>query len=115
MNAFLVLCTIIAQVAANDAPLVSLTAAFDKQPPNEMMKRYLTDKALAALEERKARYETLKTPEEIKAYQADLHAFFMEQLGGFPDRTPLNPQIVGQGETEWFRYEKVIFESRPKF
>lgn len=115
MNAFFVLCTILAQVAANDASLVSLNAAFDGQPSNEMMKRYLTDKALAALEAREQRYETIKTPEEIQAYQEDLHAFFVQQLGGFPERTPLNPQIVGRGETEWFRYEKVIFESRPKF
>lgn len=74
MNALLVLCTIVAQIAANDTPLVSLTAALDRQPANEMMKRYLTDKALAALEARKQRYETLKTDEEIQAYQEDLHA-----------------------------------------
>lgn len=115
MNLILIACMVMTGTAGVADTLASLEGQLDGAQPSEMMKQYLTEHAITLLEERKARYETLKTEEEIKGYQADLHAFFTTQLGGFPERTPLNPQIVGQGETEWFRYEKVIFESRPKF
>ncbi|MBI3117113.1 MAG: prolyl oligopeptidase family serine peptidase, partial [Candidatus Hydrogenedentes bacterium] len=42
-----------------------------------------------------------------------LHNFFVEQLGGFPERTPLNAQVLGGETLEDYRYEKVVFESRP--
>lgn len=115
MKALLIICMMVAQTIAAEAPLVSLKGIFDGQPPNEMMKRYLMDQALAALEIRKKHYEEIKDVDAFLAYQKDLHAFFVDQLGGFPERTPLNPTTVGQGETEWFRYEKIIFESRPRF
>ena len=37
----------------------------------------------------------------------------MRQLGGFPERTPLNARVVGQLDGEGYRVEKVLFESRP--
>src|SRR5438876_8268453 len=36
-------------------------------------------------------------------------------IGGFPERTPLNAKTVGVIERENFRIEKIIFESQPKF
>lgn len=115
MNMILIACMVLVGTAGAADTLASLESPLGGVPASEMMKEYLTDQAITLLEERKARYETLKTEEEIQVYQEDLHTFFVQQLGGFPERTPLNPQIVGQGETEWFRYEKVIFESRPNF
>ena len=115
MNLILIACMVMAGAAGAADTLASLEGQLEGTPPSEMMKGYLTKQAMRLLEERKARYETLKTEAEIQAYQQDLHAFFVQQLGGFPERTPMNPQLVGQGETEWFRYEKIIFESRPQF
>ncbi len=115
MKLILIACIVMAGTAGAADTLASLEGRLDGVAPSEMMKESLTKQAIRLLDERKARYETLKTEEEIRAYQENLRAFFVQQLGGFPERTPLNPQIVGQGETEWFRYEKVIFESRPKF
>ena len=37
----------------------------------------------------------------------------IEALGGFPDKTPLNPQIVGKEQRDGYRVEKLIYESRP--
>src|SRR2546428_1878854 len=34
-------------------------------------------------------------------------------LGGFPERTPLNPRVVGTLERDGYRIEKIIFESQP--
>lgn len=115
MNLLLVTCMVLAAGAGPVENIVSLQEMMEGAVPSEMMKRYLTDAALTALAARKDRYEELETPEAVQAYQEDLRGFFLGQLGGFPERTPLNDRIVGQGEREWFRYEKVIFESRPGF
>ncbi len=37
----------------------------------------------------------------------------MEQLGGFPEKTPLNAQVVGSLRGDGYRVEKVIYESEP--
>ncbi len=69
----------------------------------------------AALDRRLRAYEELKTAEQIHAYQQRLRAEFIGSLGGFPDRTPLRPRIVGRLEGDGFRAEKLIYESRPGF
>ncbi|MHC4996634.1 MAG: alpha/beta hydrolase family protein, partial [Planctomycetota bacterium] len=78
-----------------------------------MMKRWLAgeiDKAGVAWRER---YETLKTAEQIAAYQARLKAFFVEVVGGWPERTPLNARVTGEVKRPGFTVRKVIFESQP--
>ncbi len=87
----------------------------DQQPkPAEMMKSYLTDLAHQALAQRRVQYEQLKTPEQLADWQAARKQFFIDQLGGFPERTPLNPQIVGKKTLDGYRREKIIFESQPR-
>lgn len=74
----------------------------------------LQRQAYAALDRRQAAYEEVKTPEQIAAYQNRLREFFTRQLGGWPERTPLNGRVVGQIDAGDYRLEKVIFESQPK-
>ncbi|HEX5104134.1 MAG TPA: acetylxylan esterase [Pirellulaceae bacterium] len=73
----------------------------------------LQQQAYAALDARLAEYEKLKTPDDIASYQQRAREFFLQQLGGFPERTPLHPQVVGKIEADGYRIEKVIFESQP--
>jgi cephalosporin-C deacetylase-like acetyl esterase len=73
----------------------------------------LQQEAYAALDRRNAAYEQLKTADEITAYQLRLREFFVQQLGGFPERTPLNARTVRTIEGEGYRIECVIFESQP--
>ena len=54
------------------------------------------------------------TPEAIAAWQKQRREFFVWQLGGFPQRTPLNGQVVGALEGDGYTIEKVIYESRPR-
>ena len=79
-----------------------------------MLHEYLMAKVRQAAERRDAEYEMIKTPTEIMAYQQRLRQFFLEQLGGLPERTPLNARVVGQEKRDGYRIEKVIFESQPK-
>ncbi len=74
----------------------------------------LQKQAYAALDRRQVNYEALKTEEQIKAYQQQLRQVFIEQLGGFPDRTPLNARVVGKLPADGCQVEKVIFESQPQ-
>ena len=57
---------------------------------------------------------SLKTEGEIKRRQDDLRAKFLDAIGPFPDKTPLNAKTVGTLKGDGFRVEKVIYESRPE-
>ncbi len=80
-----------------------------------MMVDYLNGLAHQALDARSEAYELLETAEDIQAYQETKRATFESLLGGFPERTPLNARVVGEGAGDGYRYEKIIYESRPGF
>ncbi len=82
---------------------------------DEMMRRYLRTLANEAFDRRLEQYEKLKTPEQIAEYQRSMRQFFIRQLGGLPQRTPLNARIVGKKEYANYRIEKIIYESVPGF
>jgi dienelactone hydrolase len=82
--------------------------------PSELFYARLQQEAYKALDRRRGAYEELKTPEQATAYQSRLREFFVERLGGFPERTPLNAQVVGTLPGDGYRIEKIIFETQPK-
>ncbi len=84
-------------------------------PDDEMMPDYLHKKVDEAFVEWDKKYDELKNPEDIRAYQKRMKRFFFEQLGEMPDKTALNPKITGKVQMEGYRIEHVIFESRPGF
>lgn len=84
------------------------------QPLDMMMKRYFLNLANQLNSQWTNDYEQRITPKQIAEYQQYLKAKFVEALGGLPERTPLNPQIVGVVKRNGYRVEKVIFESQPK-
>lgn len=95
--------------------IASLKGELDDVEPSRMIEKYLKEKAQEAFDRRAARFESLTSIEAIRSYQQELRSFFLTQLGEFPERSPLNAQTVGGGETEWFTYERIMFESRPGF
>src|SRR5436853_364500 len=80
-------------LAADD--LTALKSGPDDTPPRKLLHTYLLGECNKHLAARKAEVEKLKTPAEIAARQADLRAKFVAALGGFPEKTPLNPKVVG--------------------
>jgi dienelactone hydrolase len=74
---------------------------------------HLQKDALAALDRREETWQQIKTLKDVEVRQQALREFFLAQLGGFPEKTPLNSQVVGELEGDGYRIEKVIFESRP--
>lgn len=103
--------SIIASAAGEDLTVLSTPPG--DSPPSAMMDQYLIGLAADALDRREAELEKLKTPEQLAAYQDRLRRQFIEHLGGFPDRTPLNAQVTGQETRDGYRVEKILFESQP--
>ncbi len=94
--------------------LIVLPKQADGVAPGEMLHAYLMKKVRQATGRREAEFEKLETPEQIAAYQMRMREFFIQQLGGLPERTPLNAQVTGREQRDGYRIEKVIFESQPK-
>ncbi len=99
-------------LAADD--LTVLPKQVDGVAPHAMLHTYLMSKVRDATSRRTAKCVTIKTREQMTAYQRQMRAFFIDQLGGLPKRTPLNARVVGREQRDGYRIEKVIFESQPK-
>ncbi|MDO4628701.1 MAG: prolyl oligopeptidase family serine peptidase [Planctomycetia bacterium] len=79
----------------------------------DMVFTWLKPQIIAAEKKWRSDYEARKTPEQIAEYQKLRKQQFIDALGGFPERTPLNARITGTIQYEGYSVEKVIFESRP--
>ena len=74
----------------------STPAATPQVPPfDEMLHRYLLDQARQQFDARRKAIAAIKTPEDIARRQKELRGFFLRSLGDLPERTPLNPRVVG--------------------
>ena len=82
---------------------------------DEMMRIYLRHIEAKALKMRLEKYELLKTPEQVLAYQKAMREFCFEQLDLPLKQTRLNARIVGQKRYKDFRIEKILYESQPGF
>src|SRR5215203_3945610 len=95
--------------AAADDDLTVLPA---DPPPRKLLYNYLLQQAQSAFDARREAIAQIRTPEDIDRRRTALRAKFIEALGGFPDRTPLNPRVVGTLNRPGFRVERVVYESR---
>jgi cephalosporin-C deacetylase-like acetyl esterase len=84
----------------------------DGRRADEMLTRYLYQRANRLLEERERRVLATR---DWNAYRRDFRAALLLAIGGLPERTPLNARVVGTLERDGYRIEKVVFESRPQF
>jgi cephalosporin-C deacetylase-like acetyl esterase len=103
----------VAQAQALDAGLTVLEPREGAAAPRRMLSSALLGQANALFEARRKAVAALKTPEEIGLRQQALKARFLEALGPFPEKTPLNARVVGRSRGEGYHLERVIYESRP--
>ena len=80
-----------------------------------MVDRYLTAIAEKHWRGRAAEVASIRTPAQVRARQEYIRKKVLEALGGFPERTPLNPRITGTLERDGYRVEKLIYESQPRY
>lgn len=62
-----------------------------------------------------AKRPELRNEADVRARAAAFRKQLIANIGGLPERTPLNARTVGVIEREHFRIEKIIFESQPGF
>jgi dienelactone hydrolase len=94
--------------------ILSVLTAPAGAAPRDMMKLKLLADVDAAQKRWREAYEARKTPEQIAAYQKAHRKFFLDAIGGLPDRTPLNARVTDKIGRKGFVVEKVIFESQPR-
>jgi len=80
-----------------------------------MLPLYLNNIGLSMLGERKRGVEHFATIEDVNKRKTYVREQMLKNLGGFPERTPLNARVVGVLDRTAYRIEKVIFESQPHF
>ena len=81
----------------------------------EMLPNHLNQIAISLLEQRKRAVSQITTAEDVAKRKAYIRERMLSALGGLPERTPLNPRVVGVLDRDGYRVEKVIFESQPQF
>jgi dienelactone hydrolase len=81
--------------------------------PGKALEQLLMRDFQVALDRRLAAFEQIKSRADCRKWQDERREFFIRQMNGFPDRTPLNARIVGRLQGEGYRVENVLFESRP--
>lgn len=84
----------------------------DGRDADQMLYRYLMTHAQSKFAERDRR---VRATTDWAAYRKAFRDQVIASIGGLPDRTPLNPKVVGTIQRDGYRIERVIFESQPKF
>jgi cephalosporin-C deacetylase-like acetyl esterase len=78
-----------------------------------MVDRYLTGIANQQLADRAARIGGIHTASDVAARQAYIREKMVQEIGGFPGKSPLQPRITGTLDRGDYKIEKLIFQSRP--
>ena len=111
MNAILPLLVLLAAPPA--APEEELSVLTDS--PGKQLEWLLKRQCDQLLDKRLEAFEALNSRAGCREWQRERREFFVKQIGGYPERTPLNARIVGTLQGDGYRVEKVLFESRPGF
>jgi cephalosporin-C deacetylase-like acetyl esterase len=98
---------------AADDDLTVLKAEPNGVSPRKMLHDYLIGQCKVQFDARRQAVAAMHTPADVKRRQDELKAKFIEALGGFPEKTPLNGKVVGSDQRDGYRMERVIYESRP--
>lgn len=80
-----------------------------------MLDNYLSGAARKQWEHRDSVVAAIQTPQQVKERQSYIHKKLLEEIGGFPEKTPLHARITGTLEHSDYKVEKLIYESMPHF
>ena len=80
-----------------------------------MVDRHLTEVAKKLLDARSAHVAQIRTPDAVRERQDYIRRKLIEEIGGFPEKTPLNAVITSTLQRDGYTVEKLIFESQPRY
>lgn len=92
-----------------------INAPANSEPGPRMLREYFDARRAPLHEARKNAVAAIDTPDAVRQRAGEMRRLFVDALGGFPERTPLNARVVGSGEGEGFRYERILYESLPDY
>jgi cephalosporin-C deacetylase-like acetyl esterase len=76
---------------------------------------YLDDIAAKETSARRATIAAITTRAQAEARQREVRKKILTLIGGLPEKTPLNPKVLGTTQADGFRIEKILYESQPNF
>ena len=110
----------VACAAASFAVFADGTAAFDKALAAKVLPggvrtsyRIVQHEIEIADRAADAAWLALETPAQLRAHQRALHAGMTAAVGGFPERAPLNAQVLRKHQKDGYTIEEIVFESHP--
>jgi cephalosporin-C deacetylase-like acetyl esterase len=80
-----------------------------------MLERHLSQAAEALWSARAAHVAGIRSAADVKKRQEYIRKTLLEEIGGFPEKTPLNARITGTLDRDGYTVEKLIFESQPRY
>lgn len=101
--------------------VISMSGAASAQTLNvdsnlgKMVYDYLTQKSQQQLAERQKAIASIHSKSAVRERQTYIRKTLLEELGGFPARTPLHAQITGTIDYARYRIEKLVYQSLPHF
>src|SRR6185437_14682666 len=80
-----------------------------------MLDDYLSTAARKQWEQRDSVVASIHTPQQVKERQSYIRKKLLEEIGGFPEKTPLHARITGTLDHAGYKVEKLVYESMPHF
>ncbi|MBN8627786.1 MAG: hypothetical protein J0M17_20085 [Planctomycetes bacterium] len=112
----LIVATLIAAIGRADDDLTVLKASPEAGPPDQLLERALLAEVRRCDQRRReALDKAIVSEAACRDWQRRRRDYFLEVIGGLPERTPLNAQIVGVLPGRGYRVEKIMLETRPGF
>ena len=85
-----------------------------RDAPNALY-HHLSNEVFQLLDKREEAVSKLKTRSDWEQRRLDIRQSLTEIIGPFPEKSPLNPQIMRSIEKDFFTVEHIVFESQPGF
>ncbi len=76
---------------------------------------FLDDIAAKETATRRAAIAAITTRAQAEARQREVRKKILTLIGGLPEKTPLNPKVLGSTQADGYRIEKILYESQPNF
>lgn len=111
--AALLLTTAIA--AQQPPPLPKIDPAAPENTGRAQFNRALNQLAAEETAARREAIAHITTRTQAEARQKEVRARILKLIGGLPERTPLQPQVLGENTVAGIRVQKIVFQSQPGF
>ena len=84
-------------------------------PSGSKLKDFILARGEVLAEAQRAERARISNLAELSAYQAKVRKAFVEGIGGFPEKTPLNARVLKVIDRGDYVIENIVFESFPNF